>query len=379
MENTVSTIIASEKSTHFVETFVLGAPKRHENADTLSLFSIGDTAYVYVAKTEDWVDKIGTLVCWVPPDSIVDLSRPEFSFLDKPRVRAKRIRGVVSYGLLIPAPKDSGLKPGDNGANILNITHYDPEESTSRNTKGFSLPSGEVASPPTGVFPKYDVDAFLKYHRVFIDNEEVFVTEKLHGANSRFCFVDGTIHCGSRNEWKKEFTQAPNITLEALTEKLGSEKAIEVFTKAVTNFKPRKSQWWTVLGQNPSIEALCRANPGWCIYGEIYGNIKGFKYDIKDGMLGFRAFDILTNNTSHPWLDSDEFMNICTKFSVPTVPLLAVIPYNFDKLVAMSEGNTTLGNHIREGVVCKPRKSRWDGKLGRVNLKIINPAYLEKN
>jgi hypothetical protein len=43
----------------------------------------------------------------------------------------------------------------------------------------------------------------------------------------------------------------------------------------------------------------------------------------------------------------------------------------------MAEGKTLLGEakHIREGVVVQPVVNRWDHKLGRVKLKVINPEY----
>jgi len=61
----------------------------------------------------------------VVPDSIVDVSRPEFSFLStrgdvkdgKLRIRVSKFRGTLSMGLLIPAPQ--GMVEGDDAAEFL--------------------------------------------------------------------------------------------------------------------------------------------------------------------------------------------------------------------------------------------------------------------
>jgi len=384
IENINSTIIAEEKSTHVVETFILEPLVKHPNADSLSVLKITGTDYTYVGRTEDWADKVGKLVCWIPPDSIVDITKPIFSFLAKegPRVRAKKLRGINSYGVMVLAPE--GLEAGDNAAKALGVEHYDPEAAISKNAKLFGMARGEVAPAPKGVFPKYDVDAFMKYgKKVFKEGEMVYVSEKLHGSSQRLVFKDGEMHVGSRTEWKKEFTSPPNITLEQMIKNIGDEeKAKAAYDKAMNSFKPKKSSWWSILDRTPAIREFCEAHPGWAVYGELFGNNKGFRYGAPDGQLLFRAFDILALTEIGPrWLDADDFIETCDKFQVPRVPLLAIMPFDFDNLVAMAEGNTTMegANHIREGVVVKSQKERWDPAVGRVSLKIINPAYLEKN
>ena len=80
-------------STHKVEVTPIKL-EPHPNADTLSIAHIFD-GYICVVKTTDWQD--GQLGAYIPPDSIVDSSRPEFAFLQgHERIRVKRLRGVVS-------------------------------------------------------------------------------------------------------------------------------------------------------------------------------------------------------------------------------------------------------------------------------------------
>ena len=139
---------------------------------------------------------------------------------------------------------------------------------------------------------------------------------------------------------------------------------------------PKKS-----IEKTPSIRNFCEAHPGWCLYGEVFGNVKNFRYGAADNQLLFRAFDILIPADPIPrWMDADEFTATCDKFEVPRVPLLGIVPFDFSQIQKMAEGNTTFpATHVREGCVVKPTKDRWSEFLGRVSLKIINPKYLEIN
>lgn len=111
-------------STSKVEVVELSSMRRHHNADTLSIIDVFG-GYSCVVRTADWVGvETGA---YVPPDSIVDVTRPEFAFLasgDKTthRIKAKKLRGVVSFGLLMPAPP--GAKIGDDVAFYYGVTHY---------------------------------------------------------------------------------------------------------------------------------------------------------------------------------------------------------------------------------------------------------------
>lgn len=395
MTNSDSTLTSKVKSTHVVETFVLPPLVSHPNADLLSIAKIAETDFTYVAATKDWSDHINKLVCWIPPDSIVDSSRKEFAFLGNGgpvRVRAKKIRGINSYGILVLAPE--GLKPGDNASEVLGVTHYDPEilqqVENIKNPKKKNMSPIESTTPPSGDFPKYDVDAFLRYSKkVFKEGEIVVVTEKIHGANAKYTFKDGIMYCGSREEWKSEFSSAPKITLEELTANIGDAvKAQEVYNRIVIGHRPKKNMWWSVLDSIPQIRQFCEKHPGWCIYGEVFGNIKNFKYNAAENQILFRAFDILVPSNpiqrwvNSRWLNSDEFISTCDEAGIPRVPVLGIIPYNFDTIVSMAEGNTTLvgaKEHIREGCVVKPIIDRWDHSLGRVSLKLVSPQFLALN
>lgn len=356
-----------EKSTHKVEVVRVEELLRHENADSLSKVKVWE--YTCCVRTADW--KAGDLAAFIPPDSVVDVSLPQFAFLakkakdGKARIRTEKLRGVVSYGLLVHAPE--GAKIGEDVAGILKVEHWEPD-------LNISITGGEAAKPPSGHFPVYDVDAFMKYGKeVFVPGEPVVVTEKIHGANSRYVFKNDQMYYGSRTEWKKEYPSKPNITLDDLIKQFNDdeEKAKKAYKK-IENWKPSKNLWWRVAENTPAVEVFCRGNPNYTLYGEAYGFVKGFPYGTKTAK--FVAFDILTPDET--WLDFVEFRKICKKYEIPVVPVIhESVPFDFDQLVKMAEGKSNLDDHIREGVVVRPVKERWDERLGRVQLKIINPEY----
>jgi RNA ligase (TIGR02306 family) len=362
-----------EKSTHKAEVIRIKEILKHPNADSLGIVKIYD--YSCCIRLGDF--KEGDLAAYICPDNEVDTTRPEFAFLapkkaeDNPRVRirTKKLRGFISYGLLAPAPV--GSKVGDNVAEILGITHWEPALNCSSSVTG-----GEAAKPPSGVFPCYDVDTFLTWGRqVFKEGEKIVVTEKMNGCNGRYVFKDGVQHCGSRGEFKKEYPTKPSTTLEDLIKQYDgdTERAKNSFRR-IENWNPPKNLWWIAYDNTPAIKDFCQANPGFALYGEVYGAVGGWAYDVRNGKYAFRAFDILTPDST--WLDALDFLDTCKKYSVPTVPVLhEAFPFEFDKVVKLAEGKSTFGDFISEGVVICPQKERWDERVGRVKFKIINPEY----
>lgn len=319
------------ESTHKVEV-VKVAIEPHPNADRLDVARIfGFTCCVAKGSFID-----GQLAAYVQPDSVVDSKRPEFAFLEgHERIRVKKLRGVVSMGLLLPAPE--GVSEGDDLAEHFGVTHYEPPIPGER--------VGEVEGGPIGIYvPKYDVESMYRYKRLFVEGEPVIATEKIHGANSRFVFApdEGRMYCGSRGEWK-----APNFA----------------------------DMWWKALSENRWIEEFCRANPGDVLYGETFGNVQSLKYGAKSGEIFFRAFDVLRNGV---WREWDDWTKGLIEWDV--VPVVYRGPFNFDKLVGLSDGASLIptAEHMREGIVVRPIPERTHEHLGRVHLKLVSNAYMEK-
>lgn len=322
-----------EKSTHKVPIIEVKL-EPHPNADLLSIVHIND--YTVCVKTSDWKD--GDLAAYIQPDMCVNTDLPVFTFLktDKDRklerITVKKLRGIVSMGLLVPAP--SGANVGDDVAALLEVIRYEPKELSEE---------CENTSSPALYSPKYDVDSIRGCSNIFTEGEIVSVSEKIHGANSRYCYNNGVMYCGSHYNWKKD----------------------------------GQNPFWIAYRNTPSVQRFCEDHQNCVLYGEAYGKVKGFNY-CTNGKTFFIAFDILRGNQ---WLSVDEFQKLCDQYGIPRVPELYRGPFSFSKMEELAEGNTVLGNgsHIREGIVIRPIIERTNDKIGRVCLKLVGNGYYEKS
>lgn len=319
-------------STHRVEVVPVRL-EPHPNADTLSVVRVFD-GYTVCVRTSDWEGR--TIGAYIPPDSVVPETE-QFAFLgDHRRIKVRRLRGVVSMGLLVHAPE--GAQIGDDVAGILGVTHYDPPLPLST--------GGEAIKPPPGYRPVLDIDSLRRYAVVFEPGEPVFVSEKIHGANSRFTYLEGDgFYCGSRSEWKQE-----------------SEDNL----------------WWRALRETAGLSDFLTAHPGLTVYGEAYGQVQDLRYGTKRGEVRFAAFDILEGSR---WLDPEEARDLASPSGLPWVPTIAAgIPFDLDQVLALAEGPSRVpgADHVREGCVVKPMHERTDPKVGRVCLKVVGNGYLER-
>lgn len=379
-------------STHEV-TIVPIELTKHPNADTLSVINVFG-GYNCIVRTQDWsgVER----GAYIPPDSLVDTSRPEFLFLASKarsdglhRVKAMKLRGVVSFGLMIPAP--IGAELGQDVASQLNVTHYEPPMPGEQKASNGLVTGGEVASSPDVFSPKYDLDAFRKYHKLLIPGEKIWLTEKIHGCNARYVYKDGAMHCGSRTEWKKEYPNYDHVTIEWLRERVF--KRVEVTEgESVTVVDEDRCQfiydklhsqtatqnlWWKALNFEPEVEKWCRDHENMVLYGEVFGNVQNLKYGHTiDKSLSIAVFDILDGMR---WLNAQEARDWAPKVS--WVPYIGTYDYEFAIVEAFSDGGSLWpgAQHYREGCVVKPLIERNDAHIGRICLKCVGSTYLEKD
>lgn len=316
-----------KKSTHKVEVVPI-ALKPHPNADSLSIVEV--FGYTICVRTEDW--KSLSLGAYIVPDSVVP-DNEMFAFLKgQRRIKVKRLRGIMSQGLLVPAPE--GAKAGDDVAEQLGVTRYEPPLPLSS--------GGEAEAPPPGIHPNYDVDTWYRFKHLFVSGEEVVATEKIHGASAKFTWQEERMFCGSRSEWKKDDS---------------------------------KNLWWRAARETEGLIEFCKAHPDITVYGEVYGRVQDLHYGTKPGEVRFAAFDLLRRGQ---WVSHEEAREIGK--DLPWVPLLYRGPYDEAKLLAMADGKTTIpgAEHLREGIVVKPIVERTDPEIGRVLLKIVSNQYLER-
>lgn len=314
-------------STHQVEVVPVQLDP-HPNADALSIVRV--RGFTVCVRTADWqgVER----GAYIQPDSIVP-DTPDFAFLgDKKRIKVKKLRGVVSMGLLVRAP--DGASIGDDVAELLGVTHYEPPMRCDT--------GGETAPAPKGYAPVYDVESARRYaQEVLAPGEPIIATEKIHGANGRWLWDGERFHAGSRTEWKVE--TAGNV-------------------------------WWQALYGCAELQDWLRAHPGHVIYGEVYGKVQDLRYGVENGVR-LAVFDILRGSE---WVDAREARTIGS--GLPWVPTLYEGPYDWAHVETLAEGPSLIpgANHIREGCVIKPLAERTHFALGRVCLKVVGSGYLER-
>jgi RNA ligase (TIGR02306 family) len=301
--------------------------RKHENADTLSVASV--YGYPVIFRTTDFAE--GDLAVYVPVDSIVPATE-RWAFLgEHRRIRAKRLRGVFSMGLLTAA--EPGMAEGEDVTDRLGITRYEPPE---------PLSVGGENEPCPVHLPVYDIEGLRRWPDVLTPGEPVEITEKIHGANGRFVWHDGRLYVGSRTCIKRE-----------------SETSI----------------WWKAARQCHLADKLA-THPDLVLYGEVYGQVQDLKYGVTAGVR-LAVFDVFDLGSGR-WFDVPDVVALCADIDVPCVPQLYVGPWDPALAATYCEGRSALADHVREGFVVKPLTTRYDDRIGRVILKRHGEGYLTR-
>lgn len=303
----------------------------HPNADRLSIVRF--KGWVCVCNTADFAGS--DLAAYVPLDAVVP-DTPEWAFLQgHRRIKTCKLRGVVSQGVLIPGKDHPGWKVGDDVAAECGIVKYEEPE---------PLEKGGMFVREPAVFIHYtDVENYKNHPGIFQPGEEVVVLEKLHGTNWRAGWVDGVFHVGSHKNCMAR-----------------DEK--NLYWKAAIRYEVEAK-----------LKELYGTNGDQMLHGEAIG-VQDLKYGHNTGQPGLAIFDFSQNSRFHDW---DGVEHICKIMGLPTVPVLYRGPFDEAKILGLAEGKTTVGgvDHVREGVVVRPVKERWNDAIGRVILKVVGVGY----
>lgn len=323
-----------------VEVVALGPVTKHPDADTLSVTQVHG-GYPAILRTGQF--KEGDRAVYVPVDAIVDGDRAPFAFLGpgKHRIKAKRLRGLFSMGLLVEAPE--GAEVGADMREALGVEKYEAPLTVAE-IRGDGYRAPEPAGPRV---PHYDLDPLRRYSRALIEGEEVVLTEKIHGANLRMLFDGATLHVGSRTLWKDEAHDA---------------------------------LWWPAVRVSGFATLLEQSfPPDLVFYGEIFGQVQDLTYGHpgkSEGPAYVRVFDAFDRKKGI-WLDYDDLASMVHPDL--RVPELSRGPWSRD-LLANAEGPSRLAAHVREGFVVRPVHERVDLSLPtkRVVLKMHGQGYLTR-
>ncbi len=356
--------------------------EKHPDADALDIATVlGD--YPVIIKRGEYQEE--DIACYIPIDSIVPDTQDYYFLCPKayekyedengqlqqrqlgPKypvggvpekyriIKAKKIRGRYSQGMLVQVPLEKAgdmmvkrwINVGDSVTEILNLKKWEEEEE--ENLPGLKKTRGTNAekAPQGWAIPHYDIDGIRKYLACLGENEQIVLTEKIHGSNGSFSHDGDRLWVKSRNFYKK---------------------------------RDEDDMWWDIAIRY-DLENKLKNYPGFVFFGEVYGQVKGFRYDtvIAEGrlMTKFRIFDIWDTKQMR-YLDYEKRVALILETGLDPVPELYRGPWlGKEAMYPYAEGLTTLGGkHIREGWVLNTLIERYEPRLdSRMQVKLVGEGY----
>lgn len=334
-----------------VEVLPLTDVEPHPNADRLDLAVVRN----YRVIIQKGQFRPGDLVAYIPeasllPDDLIEMLNIR-SYLAGPahnRVRATKLRGVLSQGLVLPA--HPAWKPGDDVAEELGVTKWEPE-----------IPFGMKGNPaPAPVWwQSYDVEAYNRYPHLLTEGESVFVAEKIHGTCGLFGAFEGEHYVSSKGMADRHLVLKRDET--------------NIYWQAALQFAVHER-----------IEAVYGTARPVQVFAEVYGTHTPNGRKIQDltynPALGLRiaVFDIAVDREMLPYAEAQA---AASAMDLPFVPVLYVGSFEKERVLALAEGKETISGtaaHIREGIVIRPEVPRECEEIGSVVLKHVGAAYLTR-
>jgi RNA ligase (TIGR02306 family) len=327
---------------------------------------------------------VGDKVVYVPPDSVLPEQLAEKWGIakycvpigrnisgERPaglRVRASRFRGVSSFGT-IQNLDDPEWEVGKDVREYYGITKWEPPMRAS---------DGDAA-PNVPAFHEYtSIEALGNFPAVFQDGEEVVVTEKIHGTNSRVGWVFHPDTEVGGFTWQK-MAGSHGTRRKEFNDKGVRSKYWFPFSPMLNHKEP-----CAITSLLMDVASIEKAKTSVVVFGEIFGaGIQDMQYGQKS--LAYRIFDIAVDGN---YLDFDKLkLYVGADPKLQLVPILYRGPYSLAKMDELVDGPTTIAKTEeirepfkgREGIVIKPIKERFDSILGgRAILKYVSVDYHER-
>ena len=360
--------------------------ENHPNADRLDVARVD--GYEFIVKRDE--HQAGDLVAYIPEQAILpnwllrnlgfwsgEREQGTLHGKDSNRVKAIKLRGVLSQGLCVKVVQDSGttgtimtgasemaftsVSEGDEVSGLLGIVKYEQPVPVAM--------AGEVFNAGTELTVAFDVEDWKRWPDVFEEGEDVIFTEKLHGT----------------------FTGIAILPLKyAHPEAFGENKNILIFSKGLgakglvfkNNEKNENNLY--VRSTRKLVERINEVQRGFdefapaFILGETFGpGVQDLHYGAE---LGFRVFAAACGYGNeliyHPWSFVEGSLKNALGFD--TVPVLYRGPFSVEKMREFTDGKTTMdANHIREGIVMM-RDMSFRNLSEHVFIKSVSGDYLTR-
>jgi len=341
----------------------------HPNAELLVLGKVG--SYQVVVQKGLYND--GDEVIFAPEKSVLTGEiKSEFEkYLagpDKDRVKAVRLRGEISSGIIIPKELVKNFETIEVGQDIsseLGIHKYEPPIPTqlAGKVKSFSMPF--VGS--------HDCEHVGVYVNDLVDGERVVISEKLHG--SQFILAHDIVS-------NETIVSSKGLLKNGLTIEVSDENT-----------------YWIAAKNDELVNKICKNFTDGVVqvFGEVIPVQGGYSYGQTKPTA--RIFDIRLNGESIPYdMVPEDFKSLWVPIVFDgqlTLDKKEVVIYSDPErgihktkndyllpksIVDLCKGNELVSGkevHIREGVVLRPYVDRNAKDGTKLRLKIINPAYKE--
>ena len=373
---------------------------RHPNADSLIICKIGgyDCISSDISPGVERYKK-GDYVVYIPEGAVLpEWMLKQMGFWNEEkgigmlsgkqgnRVKAIKLRGVVSQGVMYPIriKAESGYPGpildtrngvcdavlGQDVSEFLGITKYEPP---------VPIHMAGIVGSLFGYTKSYDIDSLQKTPDVFSDGENVVVTEKLHGTLCQIGLIRGLPEdkrgeCLELSNDIWAYVTSKGLGKQGLIQKNTDENKDNIYVKVLQDLHKNNVLSRAVQSmEEKSIDRLY-------IFGEIFGAGVQSGYAYNKSSPTFKVFDVHANGQ---YLSAPDIFQFLCEVGLERVPVLYHGPYSYDKMVELRDGKSIEGDekHIREGIVIRSEFEREYRGLpdNRAQVKFVSPDYLLKS
>lgn len=352
--------------------------KHHPNADRLDIAIVGD---YHCIVGRDCMSA-GDLCIYIPESAIVpdDLARRlgvegKLAGNQKNRVKATRLRGELSQGLVLHLPDQrydgKTVRVGDDMTEALGLTQYRPP---------VPVHMGGEVKPRFDHTWVYDIEDRKRYPDLIELGEPVILTEKLHGT---WCIMGYHPDAGIPIVSSKGFA-GKGLVFDIESGKNKHNLYVGIYQM----YRERLGLLVDKITHDLQSNGADTTEKGVYLLGEIIGpRVQDLGYG--QSAPAFRAFDIAIGRgrSGIDYLPWDRMREVCRSVDIQTVPELARGPYSLDLVNTHVDGRSTIDEapdqHIREGLVIRLERDREptdDGGTyrGRIILKAVSERYLTR-
>lgn len=308
----------------------------HPDADTLDIGMVWGTTPVIVKRGEFTPGQLAAL--WE-----VDTVHPEIG-----RIKARRLRGVFSMGMLTPVKWCSvdfahdTLVEGDDLTARVGATAHDSDPSDPEEKCSLGSTHQESCSH---TIPRYtDIEDLRKHWHEIRHGELLVATEKVHGTSVRYMHDGERLWVCSRN----------------------------------CVVRPADSSVYWQLAREYQLAERLQTYAFYVFYGEIYGPGIQRKFHYGLGGPDLVIYDVRLPNG--PFLDEEYFSEFCNSISLShTRKVSCSKDQTLEDLETLADNPSAYTDqHISEGIVVRVHPFRLTRKGERAIFKLVSRKYLEQ-